>query len=109
MVRFDFNRIGSSDPAGQVLRRSWQPVYIAEKLASGKAVPLRILGEEFTLYRGASGQPHVVASRCAHRAAKLSTSRVEGEEIRCLYHGWRYNGSGQCRNSRRRSAVSPTV
>ena len=45
---------------------------------------------------GASGQPHVVASRCAHRAAKLSTSRVEGEEIRCLYHGWRYNGSGQC-------------
>ena len=96
MNTFDFNAIGPDDPAGRVLRSVWQPVYIAEKLPQGKAVPLRILGEDFTLYRGASGQPYVVASRCAHRAALLSTAWVEGDEIRCIYHGWRYDGAGQC-------------
>lgn len=66
------------------------------ELAVGKAAPLRIMGEDFTLYRGASGQHYAVASRCAHRAALLSTARVEGEQVLCLYHGWRYDGSGQC-------------
>lgn len=96
MTTFDFNAIGPDDPAGRVLRSAWQPVCLAEKLGANKAAPLRILGEDITLYRGASGKPYAVASRCAHRAAPLSVGWIEGEEIRCLYHGWRYNGFGQC-------------
>lgn len=96
MRTFDFNAIGPSDPAGRVLRSAWQPIYVSDKLPCNKAAPLRILGEDFTLYRGASGRPYLIASRCAHRAALLSTGWVEGEQIRCLYHGWRYSGDGQC-------------
>lgn len=96
MTAYDFNAIGPEAPAGRVLRRAWQPVCLAEKLRAGKALPLRILGEDVTLYRGASGKPYAVASRCAHRGALLSTSWIEGEQLRCLYHGWRYDGSGQC-------------
>jgi 5,5'-dehydrodivanillate O-demethylase len=54
------------------------------------------MSEDFTLYRGASGTPHLLAFRCAHRGTQLSTGWVEGDDLRCFYHGWKYNGSGQC-------------
>jgi 5,5'-dehydrodivanillate O-demethylase len=74
----------------------WQPVFRAEDLAPGRAKPIRVLGEDLTLYRGESGDPHCVAFRCAHRGTQLSTGWVEGDEIRCFYHGWKYGPDGQC-------------
>lgn len=92
----DFVHTGPATLAGRYLRMFWQPVYRAQDLAPGQAVPVRIMSEEFTLYRGKSGTPHVVAFRCAHRQSQLSTGWVEGDTIRCFYHGWRYDSSGQC-------------
>ena len=83
-------------PAGQYMRLFWHPVYVAENLKAGKAAPVRIMSEDFTLYRGEDGQAYAVASRCAHRATQLSVGWVEGNCIRCRYHGWKYDGSGQC-------------
>jgi 5,5'-dehydrodivanillate O-demethylase len=57
---------------------------------------MRLLGEDFTLYRGESGEVHAVGFRCAHRGTQLSTGWVEGDTIRCFYHGWVYDGNGQC-------------
>jgi 5,5'-dehydrodivanillate O-demethylase len=54
------------------------------------------MSEQFTLYRGESGAPHAVAFRCAHRGTQLSTGWVEGDDLRCFYHGWKYTGDGQC-------------
>jgi 5,5'-dehydrodivanillate O-demethylase oxygenase subunit len=93
---FDVMRTGPGTLAGQYLRRHWQPVRISSALGKGTVVPLRIMGEDFTLYRGESGAPHVVDYRCAHRGTQLTTGRVEGDEIRCLYHGWKFAGNGQC-------------
>src|SRR5437667_5892622 len=59
-------------------------------------MPLRIHGEDFPLYRGQVGRAHAVAFRCAHRGTQLSTGWVEGDNLRCFYHGWMYDGSGQC-------------
>ena len=87
---------GPGTPAGRYMRRFWQPIGAASDLPSGRAKPLRILGEQFTLYRGEGGVPHVVADRCAHRGTQLSTGWVEGDCIRCFYHGWKYDGAGQC-------------
>jgi len=92
----DFVHTGPETIAGRYLRRFWQPVCRSEDLAKEHAVPIRIMSEDFTLYRGESGQPYVVASRCAHRGAQLSTGWVEGDCIRCMYHGWKYEGSGRC-------------
>ncbi|TMA60560.1 MAG: Rieske 2Fe-2S domain-containing protein, partial [Deltaproteobacteria bacterium] len=58
--------------------------------------PIKILGEEFTLYRGEGGKPHVVDFRCAHRQTQLSVGWVEDDCIRCRFHGWKYDSSGQC-------------
>jgi len=54
------------------------------------------MNEEFTLYRGEGGKPHVVEFRCAHRGAQLSAGWVEEDCIRCMYHGWKYDGAGNC-------------
>src|SRR5581483_8687394 len=56
----------------------------------------RIMGEPFTVYRGSSGRVHIVQARCPHRATQLSTGWVEGEAVRCRYHGWLYGEGGQC-------------
>lgn len=92
----EFTAIGPDDLAGKFLRRFWHPVYQSAKLAAGKAVPLRLLGEDFTLFRGKSGAAHVIAPYCAHRGLRLSVGRVEGDSIGCFYHGWAYDGTGQC-------------
>jgi 5,5'-dehydrodivanillate O-demethylase len=78
------------------MRLFWQPVYRSKDLHRAHTQPIRILGEDFTLYRGEKGTPHVVAFRCAHRGTQLSAGRVEGDCLRCVYHGWKYDGSGQC-------------
>jgi 5,5'-dehydrodivanillate O-demethylase oxygenase subunit len=92
----DYVHVGPGTLGGRYLRRFWHPVYLADDLPAGHAKPIRILGEDYTLYRGADGAPHVVAPRCAHRGTQLSTGWVEGECIRCFYHGWKYDAAGQC-------------
>jgi 5,5'-dehydrodivanillate O-demethylase oxygenase subunit len=92
----DFSRTGPGTLAGRYMRRFWQPVHLAGELAPGHAVPIRLMGEDLTLYRGESGVPHVLAFRCAHRGMQLSAGWVEGDCLRCSYHGWMYDGSGQC-------------
>ncbi len=92
----DFEHTGPGRPAGHLLRQCWQPVYVAEDLQPGRAVPLKILHEELTLYRGEDGIAHVIAGRCAHRGVLLSVGIVEGDCLRCRYHGWQYDESGQC-------------
>jgi len=59
-------------------------------------VPVKLLGEKFALYRGETGAAHLLAWRCAHRGAPLYVGEVEEDCLRCMYHGWKYDGSGQC-------------
>jgi 5,5'-dehydrodivanillate O-demethylase len=92
----DLIRTGPGTLAGRYMRLFWQPIYRAEDLPAGKAKPIRIMSEDFTLYRGSSGTPHVVGFRCAHRGTQLSAGWVEGDCIRCIYHGWLYDSTGQC-------------
>lgn len=93
---FDFVRAGPGTIAGRYLRRYWQPIFLSRDLAKGKSVPIRVMSEGFTLYRGESGQPYVTVHRCPHRGTQLSTGRVQGEQISCRYHGWTFDPTGQC-------------
>ena len=92
----DVVHTGPGTLAGRFLRRFWQPIYRAEDLPAGRAKPIKIMGEELTLYRGDSEAPHLLAFRCAHRGTQLSTGWVEGDDLRCFYHGWRYDPDGRC-------------
>ncbi|MBM2813070.1 MAG: hypothetical protein HW416_3829, partial [Chloroflexi bacterium] len=92
----DREHTGPGTVAGRYLRTFWHPVYRAQDLAPGEAQQVTIMNERFTLYRGESGIAHVVAPVCAHRQTQLSIGWVEDDCIRCFYHGWKYDGSGQC-------------
>ena len=82
--------------AGTFMRRFWQPIHRGEELGAGQAKPIEIMSERFTLYRGENGAPHVTEFRCPHRGTQLSAGWVEGDSIRCMYHGWCFNAEGQC-------------
>ena len=84
---------------GRLLRRFWHPVALSRELRPGKAKACRLLGETMTLYRGESGRPYLVAGHCPHRRTLLHTGWVQGEDIRCIYHGWKFDGAGQCREA----------
>lgn len=88
-------RIGPGTPMGEVMRRYWHPVGCSEWVTK-KPQRTKVLGEELVLYRGESGQPAVMQLRCAHRSVALDYGRVEGDCIRCPYHGWLYDATGQC-------------
>ncbi|HWG07192.1 MAG TPA: Rieske 2Fe-2S domain-containing protein [Beijerinckiaceae bacterium] len=93
---FDPRAVTPGSPADRLLRSFWQPVFIGDRLPAGKAMPLHILGEDFTLFRGRSGKPQVLAPYCAHRGSRLNTGWVEDDCLRCFYHGWKYAGDGSC-------------
>jgi phenylpropionate dioxygenase-like ring-hydroxylating dioxygenase large terminal subunit len=81
---------------GKLLRKFWHPVALSKTVAAGTARPVRLLGEDLALYRGQSGTAYLIADRCAHRRTRLHTGWVEGEQLRCMYHGWKYDATGQC-------------
>jgi phthalate 4,5-dioxygenase oxygenase subunit len=90
-------RVGPGTPMGELLRRYWQPVALAEELPPGGApLPVRLLGENLVLFRDDSGQPGLLGIHCSHRGADLSYGRLEGGGLRCIYHGWLYDRAGRC-------------
>jgi len=97
----DCLRTGPGTPAGRYLRQFWQPVYHSVDLVDGRAVTIRIMSQDFTLYRGqndskGAGTAHLVDATCPHRGTRLSSGWIEGEALRCFYHGWKFDADGQC-------------
>jgi 5,5'-dehydrodivanillate O-demethylase oxygenase subunit len=95
-TEFDLARTGPGTPMGAFMRRFWIPVHRAEDLPAGQAKPIRIMSEHYALYRGESGQAQVIDYRCPHRGAQMHLGWVEGDDIRCVYHGWKFDCAGQC-------------
>jgi phenylpropionate dioxygenase-like ring-hydroxylating dioxygenase large terminal subunit len=90
-------RVGPGTPGGEFLRRYWWPAALSEELPPGGApIPVRLLGEELTLFRDQNGRPGLLGIHCSHRGADLSYGRIEDGGLRCLYHGWLYDVEGHC-------------
>ena len=87
---------GPSTPAGELLRRYWQPVAVSDELSPRDPLPLKIMGEDLVLFRNSDGKPGMLARRCCHRGVDLSFGRVEDGGLRCVYHGWLFAPGGQC-------------
>jgi phthalate 4,5-dioxygenase len=84
-------------PAGELLRRYWQPVALVDELARGRpAVPVELFSEQLVLFRDENGEYGLVGRQCPHRGADLKFGRLEDGGIRCPFHGWLFNKNGKC-------------
>ena len=90
-------RVGSGTPAGQLLRRYWQPVAISDELAGLRPVKaVKLMGQDFVLFRDENGQLGMLDRDCPHRGADLAFGRVEDGGLRCPFHGWLFDVKGTC-------------
>jgi phthalate 4,5-dioxygenase oxygenase subunit len=91
-------RTGPGTAMGNLMRRYWVPVLLAAEVAEpdGPPVRVKILGERLLAFRDTQGRLGLVDEFCAHRRASLYLGRNEECGIRCSYHGWKYDITGQC-------------
>ncbi len=87
--RRDLRRVGAHPD-------HWYPLAWSHELKRGKPLAVRFAGEPIVLVRPQRGPVFALEDRCAHRQVPLSKGVVQGEAIRCCYHGWTYDGSGRC-------------
>src|SRR5882672_7378416 len=78
------------------LKNCWYVAALDHELIDGKLLSRTLLGENVLLYRGESGNVIALNDRCPHRGALLSKGRLEGDGVRCMYHGIKYDGTGKC-------------
>jgi phenylpropionate dioxygenase-like ring-hydroxylating dioxygenase large terminal subunit len=73
----------------------WYPAEESENITNA---PLRVqmLGLQFVLWRDEHGQARCVANTCSHRGGSLGDGIVVGNCVQCPYHGWLFNGEGEC-------------
>lgn len=93
--RADLVRVGRGTPMGELLRRYWHPVALAEEATDTPRI-LHALGEELVLFRDGGGRCGLLYPRCCHRGTSLLYGRVEADGIRCCYHGWKFAPDGAC-------------
>ena len=89
-------QVGPGTPMGDLLRHYWMPIAAVAELEDNPTKPVRLLGEDLTLYRDRSGTFGLIDLHCAHRRADLSYGMVEDCGLRCNYHGWLYDETGKC-------------
>src|SRR6476620_11022177 len=91
-------QVGPGTPMGNLLRRFWLPFAHAAELPEPDCNPIRVrlLGEDLIAFRDSSGQVGLVGDHCPHRGASLFFGRKEENGLRCVYHGWKFDVSGQC-------------
>jgi len=89
-------RVGPGTPMGKLLRWYWHPVAATAQLLANPVRKVRILGEDLVLFRDRSGNLGLIGDRCAHRATGLWFGIPDVDGLRCCYHGWKYDATGQC-------------
>jgi phenylpropionate dioxygenase-like ring-hydroxylating dioxygenase large terminal subunit len=89
---------GPGTPMGDLFRRYWLPALLAEELPEPGCPPVRVklLSERMIAFRDSEGRYGLIDEFCAHRGASLWFGNNEVGGLRCAYHGWKYDVTGQC-------------
>jgi phenylpropionate dioxygenase-like ring-hydroxylating dioxygenase large terminal subunit len=89
---------GPGTSMGQLFRSYWIPALLAEELPENDSPPVRVklLSERLLAFRDSEGRYGLIDEFCAHRGVSLWFGRNEECGLRCPYHGWKYDVTGQC-------------
>ena len=89
-------RVGPGTPMGELMRRYWQPIAAVAELDDNPVKQVKLLGESLVLYRDRQGRLGLIGDTCPHRRTSMLYGVPEDEGLRCPYHGWMFNETGQC-------------
>ncbi|MGH8166341.1 MAG: Rieske 2Fe-2S domain-containing protein, partial [Woeseiaceae bacterium] len=91
-------RVSPGTPMGNLLRRYWTPALLSSEAPEPDSPPIRVrlLGEDLVAFRDTNGEVGLVAQACPHRGASLFFGRNEEAGLRCVYHGWKFDLTGEC-------------
>ncbi|MEE8518565.1 MAG: Rieske 2Fe-2S domain-containing protein [Dehalococcoidia bacterium] len=91
-------QVGPGTPMGDVLRRYWMPILLDWELPGPDCDPVRVrvVGEDLVAFRDTDGRLGLLAASCPHRRVSLYFGRNEGNGLRCVYHGWKFDVEGNC-------------
>ncbi len=89
---------GPDTPMGRMFRAYWIPALLASELPENECPPVRVklLSERLLAFRDTQGRYGLIDEFCAHRGVSLWFGRNEENGLRCPYHGWKYDVTGQC-------------
>jgi phthalate 4,5-dioxygenase oxygenase subunit len=89
---------GPGTPMGDLFRSYWIPALLADELPENECPPVRVklLSERLLAFRDSDGRYGLIDEFCAHRGVSLWFGRNEESGLRCPYHGWKYDVTGQC-------------
>lgn len=78
-----------------MLKNFWYAVEEAGSITN-KPKRVTVLGQDLALFRGTNGKISALSDLCVHRGGSLANGWLEGDCVRCPYHGWAFDGSGAC-------------
>lgn len=89
---------GPGTPMGELYRCYWMPALLAEELPEPDCDPVRVqlLSEKLIAFRDTDNRLGLLDEFCAHRRVSLWFGRNEESGLRCSYHGWKFDVTGQC-------------
>ena len=90
------SQVGKGTPGGELMRRYWHPVAATAELDDRPTKAVRLMGEDLVLYKDRSGTYGLIDKLCPHRRVDLSYGIPEEDGLRCMYHGWMFDETGQC-------------
>ncbi|MEH6581878.1 MAG: Rieske (2Fe-2S) protein [Halioglobus sp.] len=83
----------------------WHDLIPVSDLAPGELLESHWRGSDLLLYRSSSGECRAITGYCPHMGNYMPnglppnqplSTLIENDELRCPYHGWRFNDQGQC-------------
>ena len=97
-IRLFCGNISPIEPTtlNMTLLNDWHPVAIFDNIAVGSVTASQLLDVPLALWRDSAGQIHAWEDRCPHRGTPFSLGNVEGDSLRCAYHGWTFGSAGKC-------------
>ena len=90
--------VGPGTLMGDLLRQYWVPALMSSEVPvpDGAPVRVRLLAENLIAFRTTAGKVGLIQDACPHRAASFFFGRNEEDGLRCVYHGWKFDITGQC-------------
>jgi len=78
------------------IRNAWYVAAWTHEIEPGRIHARTVIDQPLAIYRTADGAIVALEDRCPHRFAPLSLGRLEGDALRCMYHGLKFAPDGTC-------------